>query len=302
MRVELISKLSDIDKSDWNNLNTYNHPFTSYDFLNSLEVSKSVHSSTGWNPQHIIIKNTNQEIIGVSPNYLKMHSYGEYIFDHSWANAFENAGGQYYPKLICAIPFTPATGPRIMFNPENTDHKKIFELIIKTYELIVRDNKLSSAHINFTTDDFNRRLQNNNWIRRKGLQFHWHNNNYKTFDDFLNELKSSKRKAIRNERKKIKNTNLVIQKLTGEQLNDEIWDSFYNFYLNTVDKKWGGAYLTKEFFHLLNDTMKNDIILSNKMYQFSIWILPIRFPIFFFFLCPFNRGRNVTNWSIKPNI
>ena len=190
MRVELISKLSDIDKSDWNNLNTYNHPFTSYDFLNSLEVSKSVHSSTGWNPQHIIIKNTNQEIIGVSPNYLKMHSYGEYIFDHSWANAFENAGGQYYPKLICAIPFTPATGPRIMINPENTDHKKIFELIINTYELIVRDNKLSSAHINFTTDDFNRRLQNNNWIRRTGLQFHWHNNNYKTFDDFLNKLKS----------------------------------------------------------------------------------------------------------------
>ena len=148
-----------------------------------------------------------------------------------------------------------------MINPENTDHKKIFELIIKTYELIVRDNKLSSAHINFTTDDFNRRLQNNNWIRRTGLQFHWHNNNYKTFDDFLNELKSSKRKAIRNERKKIKNTNLVIEKLTGEQLNDEIWDSFYNFYLNTVDKKWGGAYLTKEFFHLLNDTMINDILL-----------------------------------------
>ena len=112
-----------------------------------------------------------------------MHSYGEYIFDHSWANAFENAGGQYYPKLICAIPFTPATGPRIMINPENTYHKKIFELIINTYELIVRDNKLSSAHINFTTDDFNKRLQNNNWIRRTGLQFHWHNNNYKTFDN-----------------------------------------------------------------------------------------------------------------------
>ena len=104
-------------------------------------------------------------------------------------------------------------------------------------------------------------MQNNNWIRRTGLQFHWHNNNYETFDDFLNELKSSKRKVIKNERKKIKNTNLVIEKLTGEQLNEEIWDSFYNFYLNTVDKKWGGSYLTKEFFHLLNDTMKNDILL-----------------------------------------
>ena len=204
MNVELISKLSDLSKSDWDSLNTSSHPFISYDFLNSLEVSKSVHSSTGWNPQHIIIKNKDQEIIGVSPNYLKMHSYGEYIFDHSWANAFENAGGQYYPKLICAIPFTPATGPRIMINPKNTDYKKIFELIIKTYELIVKNNKLSSAHINFTTDDFNKRLRNDNWIKRTGLQFHWHNNNYETFNDFLNQLKSSKRKAIRNERKKIK--------------------------------------------------------------------------------------------------
>ncbi len=157
--------------------------------------------------------------------------------------------------------FTPAAGPRIMINAKNSEQKKIFELIIKTFEMIVGNNNLSSAHINFTTDNFNKRLQNDNWIRRTGLQFHWHNNNYETFDDFLNQLKSSKRKAIKNERKKIKNTNLVIQKLTGEQLTDKIWDSFYSFYLNTIDKKWGGAYLTKEFFYLLNETMRNDILL-----------------------------------------
>ena len=134
MKVELISKLSDISKSDWDNLNTFSHPFMSFDFLNSLEVSKSVHSSTGWNPQHIIIKNTDQEIIGVSPNYLKMHSYGEYIFDHSWANAFENAGGQYYPKLICAIPFTPATGPRIIINPFLKFKFSLFRLWMPTFQ------------------------------------------------------------------------------------------------------------------------------------------------------------------------
>jgi len=134
-------------------------------------------------------------------------------------------------------------------------------LIINTYELIVRNNKLSSAHINFTTDKFNKRLRKDNWIRRTGLQFHWHNNDYKTFDDFLNQLKSSKRKAIKNERKKIQNTNLIIEKLTGDKLKIEIWDSFYDFYLNTIDKKWGGAYLTKDFFYLIHDTMKKDILL-----------------------------------------
>ena len=261
MKCELVSSLADVNRNEWDSLNTSNHPFTSYDFLNSLEMSESVTAKTGWNPQHIIIKNNTGNIIGASPNYLKMHSYGEYIFDHAWANAFENAGGQYYPKLLSAIPFTPATGPRILIDPKNSDNNKIFELIIKMFEIIVQNNNLSSAHINFITNNLNKKLNNEKWIKRKGLQFHWHNRDYNSFDDFLSKLKSSKRKAIRKERRTIMNNNLVIQKVTGNELNNEIWDSFYNFYLNTIDKKWGGAYLTKNFFYLINKTMKNKILL-----------------------------------------
>src|SRR5210317_2276603 len=142
MKVELVSKLKDIDRCQWNKLNLFNHPFTSFDFLNSLELSGSVSSKTGWHPQHINVKDTNNKIIGACPNFLKMHSYGEYIFDHAWANAFENAGGQYYPKLISAIPFTPATGPRILINPLNPKNDVIFELIINTFEAIVQKNNL----------------------------------------------------------------------------------------------------------------------------------------------------------------
>ena len=261
MKCELVSSLADVDRSEWDSLNTSNHPFTSYDFLNSLEISESVSPNTGWNPQHIIVKNNKGNIIGASPNYLKMHSYGEYIFDHAWANAFENAGGQYYPKLLSAIPFTPATGPRVLIDPKSPDSNKIFELIINMFEIIVQNNNLSSAHLNFITDKLNKKLKNEKWIKRKGLQFHWHNRDYNSFDDFLSKLKSSKRKAIRKERRTIMNNNLVIQKVTGNELNNEIWDSFYNFYLNTIDKKWGGAYLTKSFFYLINKTMKNKILL-----------------------------------------
>ena len=261
MKCELVSSLADVNRNEWDSLNTSNHPFTSYDFLNSLEMSESVTAKTGWNPQHIIIKNNTGNIIGASPNYLKMHSYGEYIFDHAWANAFENAGGQYYPKLLSAIPFTPATGPRILIDPKNPDRDKIFELIINMFEIIVQNNNLSSAHLNFITDKLNKKLKNEKWIKRKGLQFHWHNRDYNSFDDFLSKLKSSKRKAIRKERRTIMNNNLVIQKVTGNELNNEIWDSFYNFYINTIDKKWGGAYLTKSFFYLINKTMKNKILL-----------------------------------------
>jgi len=261
MKCELVSSLADIDRGDWDSLNKSDHPFTSYDFLNSLEISESVSPKTGWNPQHIIVKNDKGNIVGASPNYLKMHSYGEYIFDHAWANAFENAGGQYYPKLLSAIPFTPATGPRVLIDPKSPDNDKIFELIINMFEIIVQNNNLSSAHLNFITDKLNKKLKNEKWIKRKGLQFHWHNRDYNSFDDFLSKLRSSKRKAIRKERRTIMNNNLVIQKITGNELNNEIWDSFYNFYLNTIDKKWGGAYLTKSFFYLINKTMKNKILL-----------------------------------------
>lgn len=261
MKIELASSLSNIDKNQWNKLNICNHPFTSYEFLNALETSNSVSTKTGWTPKHILVKNAANHLIGASPNYLKMHSYGEYIFDHSWANAFENAGGQYYPKLLSAIPFTPATGPRILLSPQKKSNDEIFKLIICTYEQLVKNNNLSSAHMNFITKQLSDTLNKRNWIKREGLQFHWYNKKYQSFDDFLDELKSTKRKAIKKERKKINEYGLTIERLTGDALNVKIWDSFYEFYLSTIDKKWGGAYLTKDFFYSINRSMKNKILL-----------------------------------------
>lgn len=261
MKIELASSLSNIDKNQWNKLNICNHPFTSYEFLNALETSNSVSTKTGWTPKHILVKNAANNLIGASPNYLKMHSYGEYIFDHSWANAFENAGGQYYPKLLSAIPFTPATGPRILLSPPKKNNDEIFKLIICTYEQLVKNNNLSSAHMNFITKQLSDTLNKRNWIKREGLQFHWYNKKYQSFDDFLDELKSTKRKAIKKERKKINEYGLTIERLTGDALNVKIWDSFYEFYLSTIDKKWGGAYLTKDFFYSINRSMKNKILL-----------------------------------------
>ena len=261
MKIELASSLRNIDKNQWNKLNICNHPFTSYEFLNALETSNSVSTKTGWTPKHILVKNAANNLIGASPNYLKMHSYGEYIFDHSWANAFENAGGQYYPKLLSAIPFTPATGPRILLSPQKNNNDEILKLIIGTYEQLVKNNNLSSAHINFITKQLSDTLNKRNWIKREGLQFHWYNKKYQSFDDFLDELKSTKRKAIKKERKKINEYDLTIERLTGDALNVKIWDSFYEFYLSTIDKKWGGAYLTKDFFYSINRSMKNKILL-----------------------------------------
>ena len=261
MKIELASRLSNVDKNQWNKLNICNHPFTSYEFLNALETSNSVSTKTGWTPKHILVKNAANNLIGASPNYLKMHSYGEYIFDHSWANAFENAGGQYYPKLLSAIPFTPATGPRILLSPQKNNNDEILKLIIGTYEQLVKNNNLSSAHINFITKQLSDTLNKRNWIKREGLQFHWYNKKYQSFDDFLDELKSTKRKAIKKERKKINEYGLTIERLTGDALNVKIWDSFYEFYLSTIDKKWGGAYLTKDFFYSINRSMKNKILL-----------------------------------------
>ena len=261
MKIELISDLINVDKNQWNRLNETSHPFTSYEFLTSLELSLSVCKKTGWTPQHIVIKDDKNTLIGALPNYLKMHSYGEYIFDHSWANAFENAGGQYYPKLLSAVPFTPATGPRFLIKDDNVDKDKIFELLVNTIENLVKDNNLSSAHINFLSEDISKNLYHKNWIERKGLQFHWHNKEYKTFNDFLEKLKSTKRKAIKKERQKIFNFDIKIERITGNDLTAEMWDSFYEFYLNTIDKKWGGAYLTKNFFYLINQNMKDKVLL-----------------------------------------
>ena len=171
MRAELVSKLNEVDKFQWDQLNTTNHPFTSYDFLNSLELSNSVCSKTGWQPMHIIIKDANDNIIGACPNYLKMHSYGEYVFDWAWADAFQRNGLNYYPKLLCAVPFTPLTGQRILANDET-----IKKQMLNGLEAILKNNHLSSCHILFLNKNDHLLFKEQGWMTRKGVQFKWKNN------------------------------------------------------------------------------------------------------------------------------
>lgn len=258
MNLDIISNISKINPNIWDNINLDNHPFTSYGFLSSLEESKSVCAETGWQPQHIILKNNKNKVIGILPNYLKSHSYGEYVFDHSWANAYERAGGSYYPKLISSIPFTPVNGPRFLYKKK--ERKVVINEINQFIKKLTKNNNLSSAHINFISKNDACILEENGWLKRTGLQYHWENFNYGNFNEFLSTLKRSKRKMINRERDIINNEVKII-KFIGEDLKDDVLDKFYTFYLRTIDKKWGSAYLTRQFFSLISNKIKNKILL-----------------------------------------
>ena len=256
------SSLSLINKDDWNNCVGEDHPFTRYEYLHALENSKSVSNKTGWKPHHYIEKNNKNEIIALCPLYIKNHSFGEYIFDHSWAEAYYRNGQNYYPKLQSAIPFTPVTGNRIILNPKIKNKKNKKKLIINNIIKEAVNLNVSSLHFNFVPKpDSDLTL-----MIRQGIQFHWKNKNYKSFDDFLNSLSARKRKAIKKERRCVVENNLEIRLLTGELIKKEHMDFFYDCYLDTTGKKWGSTYLTKNFFlELLNNF--NDKILLIVTYQ-----------------------------------
>ncbi len=259
MKIDIIPNISNVNINEWGDINIKQHPFISYEFLNALEQSKSVSSQNGWQPQHIVLKNEENKVIGALPNYLKNHSFGEYVFDHSWADAYQNAGGSYYPKLISAIPFTPVNGPRFLYIKK--EKNQIITLISNALKNLTEKNNLSSAHINFLDDSCKQLLKSSGWLERMGLQFHWENKNYKSFDEFLKRLKNQKRKMIKKERESLTKSDISITRLTGTTLTKSIWDQFYNFYLNTINRKWGEAYLTREFFNLISEKMSSQILL-----------------------------------------
>ena len=254
-----IDSLKKIKKEDWNTCVNNDHPFIQYEFLFALEKSESACSQTGWKPYHYI-EYKNDEIIALCPLYLKSHSYGEYIFDHAWADAYHRHGLNYYPKLQSAIPFTPVTGERIFVNKKIKNKKdKIKEIINNIINEAKRLN-VSSAHFNFIKNP-------NDWdanepiMIREGIQFHWKNNDYKSFDDFLSTLSSRKRKQIKKERQCLQNNNLEVKLLTGDKLKKEDFDFFYECYLDTTGRKWGSTYLKKEFFMNILSTFKDKILL-----------------------------------------
>jgi len=233
-------------------------PFTTHRFLKALEDSGSVGGRSGWMPRYIGARQ-NGTLIAVAPGYLKSHSQGEYVFDFAWAEAYENAGGHYYPKLQIAVPFTPVTGRRLMARAgfDAIGQAALIEGAVS----VASQNGLSSVHITFCTDTETDTGQQTGLLSRIGQQFHWINRGYASFDGFLNDLSSRKRKNIRKERETAQGFGGEIVRLTGEAIQPAHWDAFWDFYQDTGDRKWGTPYLTRAFFDHVHDTMRDDILL-----------------------------------------
>jgi predicted N-acyltransferase len=258
--------LSDIDPADWDACACLEategrpvDPFTTYRFLKALEDRGSVGPGSGWQPRYLTATVAGQ-IIATAPLYAKGHSQGEYIFDHNWAHAFEGAGGRYYPKLQIAVPFTPATGRRFLTRPgfETIGMSALMQGAVQ----IAADNELSSLHATFCTEAEAIAGAEMGLLHRVNQQFHWENDGYADFDAFLASLSSRKRKNIRKERQQANGFGGEIIELTGDQIQPEHWDAFWTFYQDTGSRKWGTPYLTRMFFHLMHDVMRDDILLT----------------------------------------
>ena len=261
--VRLSRRISEIGQARWDacakNPDYCNNPFISFAFLECLEQSGCVSNATGWGPCHLSVEDEAGEIVGVMPLYLKSHSQGEYIFDHAWADAYERAGGQYYPKLLCAAPFTPATGPRLLVNPTG-DPETVRRTLLGGAVAVCEQFKASSLHVNFPTEHEWDWLGRQGLAQRQGQQYHWHNQDYQNFDDFLASLSSGRRKTIRRERRDAQSA-VEILALTGRDITEDHWDAFYGFYMDTGSRKWGQPYLNRLFFSLLGEQMADQVLL-----------------------------------------
>jgi hypothetical protein len=235
------------------------NPFISHSFLSSVELSKSVGGRTGWQPRHLLLESAGT-LLGAAPCYVKAHSRGEYVFDQGWAEAFERAGGDYYPKLQVAVPFTPVTGPRLLARASpaaKTVRRALADALVE----ITTASELSSAHVTFLTEPEWRVLGERGFLQRTDQQFHWTNCGYASFDDFLSALSSRKRKTIRRERKDALGPGIEVRWLTGSDLTESVWDAFFAFYMDTGSRKWGRPYLTREFFSIVGEKMRDRILL-----------------------------------------
>ncbi len=230
------------------------HPFTTYEFFAALEQSGSAAPASGWQPCHLALESAGA-IKALMPLYLKNHSQGEYVFDHAWADALERAGGDYYPKLQCAVPFTPVTGPRLLGSAEH------FPLLLETAKAVTRQTQASSLHITFLTEVEWQAAGNADYLLRTDRQFHWKNDGYRDFEDFLSRLSSAKRKNLRKERAAVREAGVEFEHLTGSTLTEAHWDRFFDFYTDTSSRKWGDPYLTRDFFSRIGATLADQILL-----------------------------------------
>jgi predicted N-acyltransferase len=236
------------------------NPFISYAFLHALEASGSAVARTGWQPQHMLAEDASGAVLGVVPCYLKSHSRGEYVFDRGWAEAYERAGGRYYPKLQVSVPFTPATGRRLLVRPgPQADVAR--QAAAASLIALCRQREASSVHATFMPEAEWSLLGQQGFLLRTDRQFHWQNEGYGSFDDFLTALSARKRKTIRRERRDALASDISLHWLTGSDLTESIWDAFFTFYMETGSRKWGRPYLTREFYSLIGESMADRVLL-----------------------------------------
>ncbi len=274
--LEAVPSVSDIRAAEWdacanplvlatvaadscvNSKPAYN-PFVSHAFFSACEASGSATARTGWAPRHLIAK-VGGTVVGIVPCYLKSHSQGEYVFDRGWADAYERAGGRYYPKLQASVPFTPATGPRLLIRG-GIDQDQIGTALASGLVALCGVSKASSAHVTFAREAEWKFLGQHGFLRRTDQQFHWRNHGFASFDDFLATLNSRHRKAIKRERREAVANGITIHCLTGSDITEDAWDAFFAFYMETGSRKWGRPYLTRSFFALVGETMAEDVLL-----------------------------------------
>ena len=248
---KIASGVSGLNARAWDRL-AGDHPFVSHAFLSALEDSGSVGPGTGWTPAPILIEDEGSHLVAAAPAYLKSHSQGEYVFDHGWADAWERAGGEYYPKLQIAAPFTPVPGPRLLGSrPQH---------LLAAIEAVTVQNAMSSAHITFIDEAGAAETERRGWLIRDGIQYHWFNRGYAGFDNFLGALTSRRRKAIRKERAQARD-GLEFRALRGSEIGPAEWDAMWTFYQDTGSRKWGHPYLTREFFDLIGERMGDGLLL-----------------------------------------
>ncbi|MBB3172682.1 hypothetical protein FHR90_000496 [Endobacter medicaginis] len=258
--LELHEAIAGIDAADWDLCAGTDNPFVSHGFLSAIEESGSTGRRTGWLPRHATLRDASGVLVAAAPLYAKLHSYGEYVFDHGWARAYEQAGGRYYPKLQAAVPFSPVPGPRLLVRP-GEDAGRVRRHLAAGIAQVTGELGLSSAHVTFCTDTEQQDLTGDGWLPRLGLQYHWHNQGYGSFDDFLGALASRKRKSLRRERREAQGAGLTFRTLRGSAISPADWAAFYEFYTSTVDRKWGSAYLTEAFFPLLGERLGERVVL-----------------------------------------
>ncbi|MBI3446654.1 MAG: N-acetyltransferase [Magnetospirillum sp.] len=257
LAVSVLSSLSEVEAEQWDACAGPDNPFVAHAFLSALERSGSATGRTGWQPRPLVVRGRGGLVLAVAPLYLKSHSYGEYVFDWGWAQAYERAGGTYYPKLQCAVPFTPVTGPRLLIRP-GEDRGRLTRILASSMIEAARRLGASSVHVTFPQEAEAAALGELCYLRRLGSQYHWCNQGYDGFDDFLALLSSRKRKQIRKEREAVARLGLRIETLVGADIKARHWDVFHAFYQATVDRKWGQAYVNRAFFEELAATRLGD--------------------------------------------